>query len=211
MKVLSVVGSPRKDGNTAQVVEHLSNNLEGVDQELIYLSDYELGPCLGCMRCVHTNRCVQEDGWDHIQSCLMEADVLILGFPTYYAFSLGFNAMTHVFLERWFALRHLGVKLKLKKIICVVSSGTSPEVAQKGLTDFFVNYHRLPAPEFLNVQTPIACMTCGVGDVCEMSGLALMAQDGIIYTPDMKPDLSKQPEVFEKAAQIAASISALKD
>ncbi len=41
-------------------------------------------------------------------------------------------------------------------------------------------------------------MTCGVGDVCEMSGLALMAQDGIIYTPDMKPDLSKQPEVFEK-------------
>ena len=108
MKVLSVVGSPRKDGNTAQVVEYLSNNLEGVDQDLIYLSDYELRPCLGCMRCVHTNRCVQQDGWDHIQSCLMEADVLILGFPTYYAFSLGFNAMTHVFLERWFALRHLG-------------------------------------------------------------------------------------------------------
>ena len=35
MKVLSVIGSPRKDGNTAQVVEYLSNNLEGVDQELI--------------------------------------------------------------------------------------------------------------------------------------------------------------------------------
>ena len=57
----------------------------------------------------------------------------------------------------------------------------------------------------------LLCATWGVGDVCEMSGLALMAQDGIIYTPDMKPDLSKQPEIFEKAAQIAASISALRD
>ncbi len=115
-----------------QVVEYLSNNLEGVDQELIYLSDYELCTLAFavCAVSIQTS-CVQQDGWDHIQSCLMEADVLILGFPTYYAFSLGFNAMTHVFLERWFALRHLGVKLKLKKIICVVSSGTSPEVAQK--------------------------------------------------------------------------------
>ena len=52
----------------------------------------------------------------------------------------------------------------------------------------------------------------GVGKTVTVCNLAaLMAQDGIIYTPDMKPDLSKQPEVFEKAAQIAASISALKD
>lgn len=211
MKVLSVIGSPRKDGNTAQVVEYLMNQLSGFDKEMVYLADHTLRPCLGCMQCVHTNRCVQEDGWDTIQSKLMAADVLVLGFPTYYAFSLGFNALTHVFLERWFALRHLGVKLKLKKIVCVVSSGTNPEVAVKGLTDFFVNYHRLPAPEFLNVQTPIACMTCRVGDVCEMSGLALMAQEGILYTDEMKPDLSKQPEVFEQADKIATSIAALKD
>jgi thiamine pyrophosphokinase len=45
-------------------------------------------------------------------------------------------------LERWFAFRHQGLKLNLKKVILAVVSGEShSEITAKYLKTFFEMYH----------------------------------------------------------------------
>jgi len=207
MKILAVVGAPNKGGTTDQLVNLIMDNIESSEKETIYLKDYRINPCIGCFDCIKTNRCTQEDDWDTIQNKLMDAEVLVLGVPTFYSGSLGFNALTHLFLERWFALRHLGVKLKVKKVVLAVVSATGyAETAINGLKAFFEGYHMLPEVEVIHARGTLPCMVCGVGETCEISGFIQMHGPGAKITPDVIPSLKKQPEIVEKAKQIAASI-----
>lgn len=207
MKVLGVVGAPNKGGTTDQLVSLIMDNISNSEKETIFLRDCQINPCVGCFDCIQTNRCTQEDDWDTIQSKLVEAEALVLGVPTYYSGALAFNALTHPFLERWFALRHLGVKLKLKKVVvALVSASGQVDAAVNGLKAFFEGYHMLPEIEIITAQGTLPCMVCGVGETCEISGFIAMYGAGAKITPEVLPSLSKQPEVIEKAKQIAASL-----
>lgn len=207
MKVLAVVGAPNKGGTTDQLVDLIMDNVENTQKETIFLRDYRINPCMGCLKCIQTNRCIQEDDWDTIQDKLMEADALILGLPTYYSGAFPVNALTHLFLERWFALRHLGVKLKLKKVVLVLASAFGQvDVSVNGLKAFFEGYHMLPEIEVITAQGTLPCMVCGVGETCEISAFLQAYGKDAKITPEILPSLSKQPEVIEKAKQIAAII-----
>lgn len=86
MKVLGVVGSKRKRGNTARLVKEalqVAAN-EGLDTELVYLGDYQIRGCTGCEGCKKTFRCVIQDGMQELYAKVEEADGLILGSPTYF-------------------------------------------------------------------------------------------------------------------------------
>jgi len=207
MKVLAVVGAANKSGTTDQLVEVIMDNIEDAEKETIFLRDYQINPCIGCFNCIQTNRCTQQDDWDAIQSKLMDADVLVLGVPTYYSGVFPVNALTHLFLERWFALRHLGVKLKLKKIVlALVSASGQVDAAVNGLKAFFEGYHMLPEIEIITAQGTLPCMVCGAGETCEISAFTQAYGKGAKITPEILPALSKQPQIIEKAKQIAADI-----
>ena len=53
MKVIAIVGSPRKNGNTELLTAHTLKAIaeEGLDTELIPLADKEIKPCNACMVC----------------------------------------------------------------------------------------------------------------------------------------------------------------
>lgn len=86
IKILGVVGSKRKNGNTATLVlkalEAAKN--EGVDTEIIYLGDYAIADCHGCEGCQDAFACVIDDDMQEIYPRLLEADAIILGSPTYF-------------------------------------------------------------------------------------------------------------------------------
>jgi multimeric flavodoxin WrbA len=86
MKVLGVVGSKRKNGNTAQLVEKAleGSRAQSLETECIYLSDYQYMGCNGCEGCRDTYTCIVQDGMQAIYPKLLEADALILGSPTYF-------------------------------------------------------------------------------------------------------------------------------
>ena len=66
MRVTIINGSPGKeDSNTAFVLSYLIKGMEqaGVTIEVIYTSDLDINPCVGCFKCwsIHIGKCFQND------------------------------------------------------------------------------------------------------------------------------------------------------
>jgi len=55
MKILAIIGSPRKKGNTYKAVaqiEEMMCALGDVEFSYLFLKDVSLEPCLGCWQCL---------------------------------------------------------------------------------------------------------------------------------------------------------------
>jgi len=99
MKALGIVGSPRKDGNTACLVRQALRGLKehGIETETIFLADYDFRDCTGCEGCRETFACVIQDDMQKIYPKLLEADAVVLGSPTYF---YDVTAIMKAFLDR---------------------------------------------------------------------------------------------------------------
>ncbi len=102
MKVLGIIGSPRKNGNTDIVLSTVLENVKDTDIEIekIYLSDYKINECIACEMCNETCKCVIKDDMQEIYKKLEEADALVLGSPTYY---YNVSGITKMFIDRLYA------------------------------------------------------------------------------------------------------------
>lgn len=101
MKVLGIVGSPRREkGLTAEVVRRALAGAEaaGAEAELLYLIDEQPEYCIHCgHNCFGELDCAQEDGAT-VRSQLVEgADALVLGAPVY---CWQVNGLTAAFLDK---------------------------------------------------------------------------------------------------------------
>ena len=88
MKVVAINGSPRKDGNCAQMLEVLGKVLEqeGIEFEVCQ-PGAKVHPCMACYHCLDngTLRCVQDDdGVNEIIAKCIEADGIVLASPVYH-------------------------------------------------------------------------------------------------------------------------------
>lgn len=85
MMVLAINGSPRKDGNTYQMLSEVLKSIgDEVERELIHLKDYELTPCDACYSCMEGKKCHIKDDIEKILDKMVEADAIIIGSPVYY-------------------------------------------------------------------------------------------------------------------------------
>lgn len=90
MKVVAFNGSPRKEGNTAKLIEHVFSELEkeGIETEMVQLGGKSIHGCTACMKCFENKdkKCVIDK--DIINDCIakmVEADGIILASSTYFA------------------------------------------------------------------------------------------------------------------------------
>jgi len=86
VRVLGIVGSPRKSGNTEIMV---SNALEaarsiGAETEIVLLAENRVEPCDGCGVCSNTSKCKIDDDFELLFNMMTEADGLIFASPSYY-------------------------------------------------------------------------------------------------------------------------------
>jgi multimeric flavodoxin WrbA len=86
MKVIGIVGSPRKKGNTEFLVHHTLEAIaeEGLEIELIPLAGLDIRPCTACMACKKEERCSIDDDLFPIYLKMKEADGIIIASPVYY-------------------------------------------------------------------------------------------------------------------------------
>ncbi len=86
MKALGIIGSRRKNGNTAVLVKAALNALEkeGVNTQAIFLEDYDIKGCLGCEGCRENLECVQKDGMQELYPLILESDAIVIGSPTHF-------------------------------------------------------------------------------------------------------------------------------
>ena len=85
VKILGLVGSPRKGGNTDTIVGQVlaGARSEGAEVEKLYLDDLRIRPCRACFSCAETGRCVIEDDFQTLLRRMREADGIVLGSPVY--------------------------------------------------------------------------------------------------------------------------------
>jgi multimeric flavodoxin WrbA len=89
MKVVAFNGSPRKDGNTTILINHLFRQLEkeGIETELVQLSEKELRGCIACFKCFENKdqQCaVKNDAANQYIEMMTKAQGIILGSPVYF-------------------------------------------------------------------------------------------------------------------------------
>ena len=87
MKVLGIVGSPRKGGNTDVLVERVLEGArkESAQVEKLYLRDFEIHPCQGAFSCEVAQRCILPDDMHKIYPKMHEAAGIVMGTPIYMA------------------------------------------------------------------------------------------------------------------------------
>jgi multimeric flavodoxin WrbA len=131
MRVLAVVGSPRKRGNTDLLVDALLRGAEegGAIVEKVYLADKDIKPCDGCDVCFTNGECVHDDDMVALYEKLLECEVWALGTPVYW---WGPTAQMKAFIDRWYFLtdQHRGA-LEGKRAVLVAPFGDDdPETAR---------------------------------------------------------------------------------
>ena len=90
MKVLAIIGSARKGGNTTTLTKIVFEELEkdGIETELIELAGKNLKGCLACYKCFENKdkSCIiKNDEMNELITKIDEADAVIIGSPTYFA------------------------------------------------------------------------------------------------------------------------------
>ncbi len=102
MKMLAVVGSPRKRGNTDVLMDAVIRGAteNGAEVEKVFLPDLDIGPCDACDACRKSFRCVVRDDMIALYEKLFASDVWVLGTPIYW---WGPSAQLKAFVDRWYA------------------------------------------------------------------------------------------------------------
>ncbi len=102
MKIIGFIASPRKEGNTAWIVNKILEGAkeQGAETQSWYFSDLDIKPCKGCLGCIQGDRCVINDDMQKLYDALAQADALVLGSPIYMG---QMSAQAKIFTDRLFA------------------------------------------------------------------------------------------------------------
>lgn len=103
MKIVGLLGSPRKGGNTETLLDIALGEAQGkgVVTEKIALRDKSVAPCDGCQGCMKTGTCMIEDDAQGIYQSLLESDGIIWATPVYF---WSMTSQTKALMDRAYAL-----------------------------------------------------------------------------------------------------------
>jgi multimeric flavodoxin WrbA len=85
-RVLAVLGSPRRDGNSDTLAAEFLRGAaaEGYEPRYIIPTDLGLSPCDGMNQCFETGRCVIKDGMNEIYDEVLSAERILIATPVYF-------------------------------------------------------------------------------------------------------------------------------
>ncbi|MBN1106459.1 MAG: flavodoxin family protein [Deltaproteobacteria bacterium] len=86
MKVLGIYGSPRKGGNSDQLLDSALEGAKSAGAEVlrVYARDLSMSGCIECGGCDQTGECVLEDDMQNVYPLIEEADVIFLSSPIFF-------------------------------------------------------------------------------------------------------------------------------
>ena len=84
MKVLIFNGAIRKNGDTAQLLQILTEQLQGHEVHTVHCDDKNISPCVDCRFCWKKPECAIKDGMQEIYKKIDEADWIIMASPVHF-------------------------------------------------------------------------------------------------------------------------------
>lgn len=104
-KVLVILGSPRRNGNSAALAARIARGAEaaGAEVETLFLQEMQISPCRGCNTCQKPDSkgCAIKDDMQGIYPKLIGAEAWVIASPVYW-FTM--SAQTKMFMDRCYAL-----------------------------------------------------------------------------------------------------------
>jgi len=84
MKIIAIVGSPRKGGNTEFLTEKLLEEArtEGAETFIHTLADMRVEYCLGCHTCLKQGACIIDDDLERVKEDMLNAQGIVWASPT---------------------------------------------------------------------------------------------------------------------------------
>ena len=104
MKILAIMRSPRKKGNTYRIVEQVKENLKAYDNsmdfEYLFLGEQNMQMCKGCFCCIAQgeDKCPLQDDRATIELKMQEADGILIAAPNY---AMGVPGIMKNFIDRF--------------------------------------------------------------------------------------------------------------
>ncbi len=211
MKVLGVSGSPIENSNTDRALK-LALQSTGLKTEFIKLTNYTVAPCLACLGCVETNKCIIQDDGILLAEKAKEADALIIaGFTPYSSL----DARTKAFIERLYPLRHIHGYMAGKPGAAIITCAVPADNEMlPPACDFGINaikfYMMEEGMEFIGevrVKGNVPCIKCGHGDGCNMSGIKMLyGMEATVGSVGVNT-FEEQAEAMKAAVEIGKKIA----
>lgn len=186
-RILCVAGSPRRHGNSEQLLDALVRGVEtagGFAVKLVAV-DADARPCRGCNACSRTGECIQRDGMDDVYGQIDAADAVAVATPVFFATVPAVLKIVFDRCQPYWARRYvLGGSAPASKrpgAILVVGGGGDPFGTTCAVTA---------------VKSVFAVLDVSAETVFECVG------------PDAARDIVRHPEALKRAEQIGAELVA---
>jgi multimeric flavodoxin WrbA len=171
VKILGVVGSPRKNGNTAKLVKKAlegAMTVPSVETELYEMAGRKYHHCTSCYKCLTTGSCVFKDDLQDLVRRYHEADGIIWGAPVYH---MAVPASMKAAIDR-FGSYNIGHWMKLgqssprfSKVCGVLTVGAARYGGEEMVLNFLVNSSLLKAGIVVAPDSSLGCYLGAVGYV----------------------------------------------
>lgn len=145
VKILGIIGSPRKKGNTAKLVDkalEAAGAYPWVETDLFEVAGKKIGHCVSCYKCMEKGQCIIKDGLFDFHEKFIAADGILWGVPVYH---MSVPSIVKALLDRFgnMTMMHylaLGKDVpRFSKVCGVLTNGASRYGGQDLTLSFLVN------------------------------------------------------------------------
>lgn len=106
MYAITVIASPRRNGNCKHITDTINNVLgdNDIKTETYFIDDLNINPCQACRRCKdmdNPTRCIIDDDFNRIMDRIRQSQLFIFAAPNYFG---ELNAQAHLFIDRFYSM-----------------------------------------------------------------------------------------------------------
>ncbi|GGD12247.1 flavodoxin family protein [Pontibacillus salipaludis] len=135
MKILTILGSSRRGGNTEYLVNEM---MDGIQHTELFLGDYKLDPIID-ERHSEKGFTPSSDDYELVLEQLLSHDIIVFATPVYW---FGMSAQMKIFFDRWSQyLRderfNMKDSLREKQAYVVTAGGSNPHITALPLIQQF--------------------------------------------------------------------------
>lgn len=147
MRILGIMGSPRKGGNTEILLDAALEEAQknGVNISKISLREKKISPCNGCLKCTRTGKCVIKDDMHEIYEKMLESDGIIWTTPVYF---WSMTSLTKITMDRTYSLLFPKLQLANKVGGLILVAATRGCVNTANIFHMYFSYNHMFFAEF---------------------------------------------------------------
>ena len=147
MKIVGILGSERKGGNTEVLLDVALEEAQknGVLTEKVPLRDKSIAPCDGCLGCTKTGKCVIDDDAQEIYQKMLESEGIIWATPVYF---WSMSGQTKTLMDRTYALLFPKLQLTNKIGGLILVAGTRGCMNTANAFHMYFKYNHMFFAEF---------------------------------------------------------------